>query len=295
MKEFLHKSIFLTLILAMVLTACSTGSRTTSPPASETPVPPTRTPFPPSPTPVPVAATVNGERIPMADFQSEVARYKAALDREITDEDRELVVRNMIQLTLLAQAAGSQGFVISQEDLQERMTRLDREDHPLQDWLAKYGYTEESFQRALDREVAAAWMRDQIIDRVPRETEQIHAQQILLYEESQAQTVLSELENGTDFAQLAKEYDPQTRGDLGWFPRGYLTMPELDDTLFALEAGEISDMIETDIGYHIVKVLDKEDSRPLEPDVRRVLQKKALHDWLENQWNSSKITISISE
>jgi len=295
MKESLRKSIFLTIITVMVLTACSTDRETTVPPASETPVPPTRTPFPPSPTPIPVAAIVNGERIPSADFQSEVARYKAALDRDITMEDRELVIRNMISLTLLAQAAGSQGFDINQQDLQEKMSQLDSEDQPLQDWMAKYGYTEESFQRALERELAAAWMRDVIIERVPQEAQQIHAQQILLYEEEQAQVVLSELEDGTDFAQLAREYDPQTRGDLGWFPRGYLTMPELDDVLFALEPGEISDMIETKIGYHIIKVLEQEDSRPLAPDVRRVLQKQALHDWLENQWNSSKITISISE
>ncbi len=295
MKEYFQKSIFLTIILVMALTACSADSGTTAPPVSATPVPPTRTPFPPSPTPIPVAATVNGERIPMADFQSEVARYKAALDRDITEEDRELVIRNMIQLTLLAQAAGSHGFDINQEDVQERMTQLDREDQPLQDWLAKYGYTEESFQRALEREIAAAWMRDEIIERVPGEAEQIHAQQILLYEDSQAQAVQSELEDGTDFAQLAQEYDPQTRGDLGWFPEGYLTMPELDEILFALEPGETSDMIETDIGFHIIRVLEKENNRPLAPDVRQVLQKKALHDWLENQWNSSKIEISISE
>jgi len=201
----------------------------------------------------------------------------------------------MIQLILLAQGAQSQGYQVSDDEIQQRMEQLEKEDQPLDDWLARYGYTEESFRRILTRAVAAAWMRDTIIDRVPQETEQIHAQQILLYEKGQAEAVLAELANGTNFAQLAREYDPQTQGELGWFPRGYLTMPLLDDILFGLEVGEISDMIETEIGYHIIKVLEKDDNRPLPPDVRQVLQKQALHDWLDRQWTSSEITISISE
>lgn len=231
----------------------------------------------------------------MAEYLSELARFKAAVDRELDPEDKKLVIRDMVQLTLLAQGANSRGYEVTEDMLQERLSQLDTGNRPLDDWLSKYGYTKKSFQKSLARSMAAAWMRDTIIDRVPQEEEQIHAQQILLYEEKQAEAVLSEVKDGTRFAQLAKEYDPQTNGDLGWFPRGYLTMPELDETLFNLESGKISDIIETDIGYHIIKVLEKEENRPLDPDVRQTLQKKALHEWLESQWNSSNIVISISE
>jgi parvulin-like peptidyl-prolyl isomerase len=231
----------------------------------------------------------------MAEYQSELARYKAAVDREVTAEDWNFVIRDLIHLELLEQGAHSQGYSVSQETLQERMAALDSEEQPLEEWLAQYGYTEESFQESLERSIAAAWMRDKIINQVPEEMEQIHAQQILLYEKNQAEMVLEEIESGTDFARLAEQYDPQTLGYLGWFPRGYLTIPTLDEILFNLEAGEISDIIETDIGYHIIKVIDRDDDRPLAPDVRRVLQKQALHDWLERQWNLSKISINIPQ
>jgi len=285
----------LTLIVAFIVSSCGTGNQSVTPEGTPTPVPPTRTPFPPSPTPIPIAAEVNGELISISEYQSELARYKAAVGRELSSEDRLQVVRDLINLILLEQGAQSRGYEVSQDELQTRISNLDFQDQPLTEWLAEYGYTEESFEKSLKRAITAAWMRDLIIEQVPDEMEQIHAQQILLYEKNQGEGVLEEIESGTDFAQLAKQYDPQTRGDLGWFPRGYLTIPVLDDILFNLEPGEISDMIETEIGFHIIKVIEKDEDRPLAPDVRRVLQEKALDDWLERQWNLSKITISIPQ
>ncbi|MBS3750861.1 MAG: peptidylprolyl isomerase [Anaerolineales bacterium] len=285
----------LTLIVVFIVSSCGTGNQPVTPEGTPTPVPPTRTPFPPSPTPIPIAAEVNGELISMSEYQSELARYKAAVGRDLTSEDRLQVVHDLIHLMLLEQGAQSRGYEVSREELQTRISNLDPQDQPLAEWLAEYGYTEESFEKSLKRAIAAAWMRDTIIEQVPDEMEQIHAQQILLYEKSQGEGVLEEIESGTDFAQLAKQYDPQTRGDLGWFPRGYLTIPVLDEILFNLEPGEISDMIETEIGFHIIKVIEKDEDRPLAPDVRRVLQEKALDDWLERQWNLSKITISIPQ
>ncbi len=293
----MKKSICLTLaiLLALLLSSCGGNGETVTPRVTPTPIPPTRTPFPPSPTPIPVAAEVNGELITMAEYQSELARYKAAAEGKLTSEDRTAVIRDLIHLELLEQGAQSQGYQVSQETLQARIAKLDSEGQPLQEWLAQYGYTEESFEKSLKRSIAAAWMRDTIINQVPEKMEQIRAQQILLYEKNQAEMVREELESGTKFAQLAKQYDPQTLGDLGWFPCGYLTIPALDEILFNLEPGEISDIIKTEIGYHIIKVIDRDDDRQLDPDVRRVLQKQALHDWLERQWNLSKISINIPQ
>ncbi|MFO8036515.1 MAG: peptidylprolyl isomerase [Anaerolineales bacterium] len=293
MKKLTHLTLIL--IITLLFSACGVSGETVTPEVTPTSIPPTRTPFPPSPTPIPIAAEVNGEWITMAEYQSELARYKAAVERELTSADRNFVIRDMIHLVLLEQSAQSQGYQISQETLQARIAELDSEEQPLEEWLAQYGYTEESFQKSLERSLAAAWMRDRIIQQVPEEMEQIHAQQILLYEKNQAEMVREELETGTDFARLAEQYDPQTLGNLGWFPRGYLTIPTLDEILFNLEPGQISDIIETDIGYHIIKIIDRDDDRPLDPDVRRVLQKQALHDWLERHWNLSKISINIPQ
>jgi len=278
------------LLLFFLVSACSGAGQTA---VTATPILPTRTPFPPSPTPIPTAAIVNGDLITLADFQEELARYKAAVNREVTEEDQIIVIHDLINLTLLAQAAKSEGYQASDSELDARIASLDTETQPLGDWLAAYGFTEESFRAHLKRALEAAWMRDQIIADVPLEGEQIHAQQMLLYDLASAEVTMESLDQGKDFSQLASAYDPQTKGDLGWFPVGYLIMPELDPILFSLEIGETSDIIETEIGYHIIKVLEKQPDRPIDPAIRQILGDKALDDWLERRWKLSTIEITL--
>lgn len=286
-----NKVLLLILIIVILLSGC--GGTTEAPQGTATLVLPTRTPFPPPSTPIPTAAVVNGDIITVTAYQEELARYKAAVNRDLTEEDQSLVINDLINLTLLAQAAALEGFQISETDLDKRIARLETEDQPLIGWLAVYGFTEESFRNHLKRSLEAAWMRDQIITDVPLEMEQIHAQQMLYYNLAAAEQTLETLNSGKDFSQLAKTHDPQTQGDLGWFPPGFLTIPELDQILFSLEAGETSDIIETKIGYHIIKVLEKDGNRPLDPAIRQILQEQALDDWLERRWKLSTIQITL--
>ncbi|RLD01518.1 MAG: hypothetical protein DRI46_03590 [Chloroflexi bacterium] len=283
--------IFLVLISFFLASGCSGNAGTPLPTA--TLIPPTRTPFPPSPTPIPTAAVVNGDLITLAEFQEELARYKAAVNRDLTPEDQEIVITDLINLTLLAQAAKSEGYQVSDIALEERIAALDTEGQPLDDWLAAHGFTAESFRTYLKRALEAAWMRDEIIADVPYEMVQIHAQQILFYDLASAEAILAEIEEGKDFSQLAVTYDPQTKGDLGWFPPNFLTLSELDPVLFNLDIGETSDIIETEIGYHIIKVLEKEDKRSLDPAIRQILQEKEIDSWLERRWKLSTIDITL--
>jgi len=285
------KALLLLLVSVILFSGC--GGPAETPQGTDTPVLPTRTPFPPSPTPIPTAAVVNGDIITVAAYQEELARYKAAVNRDLSEEDQSIVINNLINLTLLAQAATSEGFQISETDLDERIARLDTEDQPLTDWLAVYGFTVEAFRIHLKRSLEAAWMRDQIIADAPLEMEQIHAQQMLFYNLAAAEEILEDLNSGKDFSQLAKTHDPQTLGDLGWFPPGFLTIPELDPILFGLEAGETSDIIETEIGYHIIMILEKEGNRPLDPAIRQILQEQELDNWLVRRWKLSTIQITL--
>ena len=285
------KALLLLLVSVILFSGC--GGPAETPQGTVTPVLPTRTPFPPSPTPIPTAAVVNGDIITVAAYQEELARYKAAVNRDLTEEDQSIVINNLINLTLLAQAATSEGFQISETDLDERIARLDTEDQPLTDWLAVYGFTAETFRIHLKRSLESAWMRDQIIADAPLEMEQIHAQQMLFYNLAAAEEILEDLNSGKDFSQLAKTHDPQTQGDLGWFPPGFLTIPELDPILFGLEVGETSDIIETEIGYHIIMILEKEGNRPLDPAIRQILQEQELDNWLVRRWKLSTIQITL--
>src|SRR5512135_2661121 len=98
-------------------------------------------------------------------------------------------------------------------------------------------------------------MRDKIVSAVPKTADQVHAQQILLYNEGDANSALNQLKNGADFNALAAQYDPSTRGDLGWFPKGYLLEPAIEQSAFSLQVGEYSAVIQTSVGWSIIKLL----------------------------------------
>ncbi|MFQ6371494.1 SurA N-terminal domain-containing protein [Shewanella sp. YIC-542] len=81
---------------------------------------------------------------------------------------------------------------------------------------------------------------------------------------AKAEDLHQQLQNGADFAALAKENSQDTLsaekgGELGWFEPGVMA-PEFDKALFALNKGDVSDVVHTTYGYHIIKVLDTQPS-----------------------------------
>jgi peptidyl-prolyl cis-trans isomerase D len=80
-----------------------------------------------------------------------------------------------------------------------------------------------------------------------------------------AEDVLKQARSGAKFEDLAKKYteDPGTKdkgGDLGWLVQGQ-TVPEFEKAAFSLQKGQISDLVRTQYGFHIIKVIDKETAR----------------------------------
>ena len=291
-----HNLFRLTLILALGLSACTSFAAT---PVTETPALPTQTPIPPTPTPPPLAAIINDEWITEEEFLAEVDRYRAAqeaLGNQVnTDDAARVVLDDLIAQVLLAQAARANGHEITEADLGSRLDALASEvggSDALTTWQSEHGYTDVSFRFALKRAAEAAWMRDNIITAVPGTAEQVHAQQILLYNEDMARKVANQLDAGANFADLAVLYDPNTGGELGWFPRGYLLEPDLEEAAFSLEPGQYSDVIATEVGYHIILVVERDPQHQLSPDAYLVMQEKALQDWLAQKRAESKVVLA---
>jgi peptidyl-prolyl cis-trans isomerase D len=102
--------------------------------------------------------------------------------------------------------------------------------------------------------------------------EQLRASHILLKTENKddaavkakAEDVLKQAKAGADFAELAKKYsedesNAKNGGDLDYFGRGRM-VPEFDQAVFAMQPGQISDLVKTQYGYHIIKLVDKKAS-----------------------------------
>lgn len=256
-------------------------------------------PATPTSTPEPLAAVVNGENITMAEYSAELARYRKAKENHpgtnlategLTEES--IVMQALIDTMLLSQGADQANFVLDEGTLESRAAALAAQTD-LSAWMAETGYTEDSFLQALARSIKSAWMQDQILSAVPETTEQVHAHQILLYNSEDANQVYADLQAGADFDRLATAYDPQGSGDIGWFPRGYLTEQAVEEAAFNLQPGEISAIIETRLGFHILKVIEREPERLLEPDALFTLQNLALDQWLEEARAQGEIQVLV--
>lgn len=251
------------------------------------------------PTSQPLAAMVNGWPITLIEYEAELALYQmlqTANGSDLTTDAEQQVLDELINQALLAQAAQQAGYTVDDITLEEHINQLVVQlgsAQALADWIDTNGYNDYSFRLSLKRAIAATWMRDQITRDIPEMTEQIHARQILLYNSKDAESVLSQLRSGTDFVTLAQQYDPLNGGDLGWFPQGYLPVPELDEPVFALQPGQFTDIISSSLGYHIVQVIERDAQRALSANVRLILQEKALLNWIVEKRDQSTIEILV--
>jgi parvulin-like peptidyl-prolyl isomerase len=292
-KKFIW--INLTLLTALGLSACASLStpQTVSTPAA------TFTPAPPAATSEPLALSVNGEGITRAEFNAEAARYTAsqtALGKTVASADAaSAVIQDYISKMLLAQAAHTNGFTLDEAALQKRIDALTAQlggADAFSKWESDHGYSDPEFRYALKRDAESAWMRDKIVSTVPSTAEQVHVQQILLYNQDKAQEFLAQLNSGADFNDLAFTADPVTRGDLGWVPRGYLLNTQIEDAVFGLDVGQHSGVIATDVGFQIVRILARDPNRPLSPDALLALQELALKKWIEEQRAKANVVLA---
>jgi peptidyl-prolyl cis-trans isomerase D len=126
--------------------------------------------------------------------------------------------------------------------------------------------------------------------------EQVRASHILLKTDgkddaavkAKAEELLKQARAGADFAELARKYSEdeasqKNGGDLDYFGRGRM-VAEFDQVAFALDAGKISDLVKTQYGYHIIKVVDKKaaTTRPLQ-DVRQQIQDQLAYERAQAQ------------
>jgi peptidyl-prolyl cis-trans isomerase C len=265
----------------------------------------------PSPTATneqPLAAVVNGQLIFLADYQEETARFEAAMagqgfDLESEDGKAMLaqmhrqVLDLMIEQVLIKQAAAKEGVAISEEELEATIQESIKEvggQASFEEWLQTSDLTYEDFREAIRFQLLVLAIFERATASVLATAEQVHARHILVDTEEEAQAILTQLQAGEDFAALARqrsqdENTKETGGDLGFFPRGLLISPEVEEAAFALLPGQISEVVRSQFGYHIVQILEKVPDRPLPPELLNALKEQAFARWIQEQRDSATI------
>jgi parvulin-like peptidyl-prolyl isomerase len=152
---------------------------------------------------------------------------------------------------------------------------------------------EAEYRQFIRKTILQDKLRAAIGDETPRFAEQVRARHILVETEEAAKEVIERLEAGEDFADLAAELSQDTSsatngGDLGFAPRGRYVAP-VEEAVFTLPIGQISEPIETQFGWHVVEVLEREKERELSPADYSRSQRTAYDTWLNNALNSAEI------
>jgi len=208
------------------------------------------------------------------------------------DKATKAVRDEFIDSLLLEQAATTNGYKVDDAALQNRIDSLDTQiggPDKLTAWETAHGFTDADFRTDLRRQMAAALMRDKVTASIPATADQVHVKQILLYNAEAAQQALGYLKSGWNFNDLAAQYDPVTKGELGWFPRGYLSDSAIEIAAFALQPGQYSDVIQTQAGYDILFLVERDPVHLLSPDALLTQQEHTVQNWLTQQRNKSKI------
>lgn len=259
---------------------------------------PTATPLPPTATPELLAARVNGQPVLLAEFEAELQRCEAA---QTFSDCAARVLQSLTEQAVVEQAAVNAGLVVTEAALELEVARV-RETLGAEGfaaWLAANFYTEASFREAVRRDLLRAQMGAQVRQTVGANAEQVRARLILVAEEATAQELLAQLQAGADFSVLAVQssLDLSSRaagGDLGWFPRGWLTLPEVERAAFTLETGQISDVLATKLGFAIVRTEERDAVHALSPEAAEALRQKAYADWLQAELAKAEIETFIN-
>lgn len=208
-------------------------------------------------------ATVNGVNISKDRLYDELvlAGGAATLDNLITQE-------------LIAQEAKAASVTVSDADVTAEIDLIKKSfgsEEEFNSTLAQYGMTLETLQKdtkvnltirkilepqtdVTDAEIQQFYDENKASLGTP---EQVQASHILVATKEEADAILAELKQGADFATLAKEKstDPGSKdkgGDLGFFGKGAM-VPEFEEAAFALKVNELSGVVQTEHGFHIIK------------------------------------------
>ncbi len=195
-------------------------------------------------------ARVNGSEITEAELTFAEAEVGAEIAGLPVEARRRVLVEYLVEAHLFAEAAAKNQLGTGKE---------------YEDRLAYYKlralrdtFYERKVREAVTEAQAKAAYEEQIA-KIPPEPE-VRARHILVKTEAEAKDLLKQIKGGADFTELAKKSSDgpsaQTGGDLGYFSRGQMVKP-FEDIAFTLKPGQVSDPVQTEFGWHVIKVEDK--------------------------------------
>jgi len=208
----------------------------------------------------------------------------------------------MIEDRIRQDAIRKSGVTVAPKEVQQKLDQI-KKSMPgglFEQQLKRSGMTMSDLMNNLKMQVAIEKIVRANIQVKDEDLDQVHARHILVRAQpgkDEAETksndeaarkkideALAKLKNGSDFAQITKEYsDDSTKdngGDLGWFGRRRM-VPEFEKAAFSQPVGVIGDPIKTVYGYHIIKVEERKLGKDLNPEDKAKEMDKVIQERLQ--------------
>lgn len=276
-----------------------------------------------------VAATVNGEVIYASALSGEVTAIALQYGIDVKSKEGEkqrgeitrVVLDQMIEQRLILREARRVNALATDAQIDAQLAEIKRNfpsEADFQGALAQRGLTVNALRDRLRTnltvqnlvgKVTSVSVTDAEVEQYFRQhrreydqPEQVRASHILLESDAEARFVLARLRRGDKFEDLARQYskDPGSKeqsGDLGFVSRGQL-VGEFEKAAFTLRPGQVSGIVKTQFGYHLIKVTGRKDPQPanlaqVRDQIRaQLLSKKreaAFQAWLKRIKAQAKI------
>lgn len=267
-----------------------------------------------------IVAKVDGEIISKEQFdkmfevfktQEEMRQGPEVWDKtyegkKYIDLAKEHILEQMIQDKIQLKKADELKLTLTQEEVDaevDKWRNMFDSDEKFKEFLETVKMDEEYFVDSIRKDLIINKLKENMTENVQITEEEVavfynthldmfnrvKASHILLETEEEAQKILERVKAGEDFNSLAKEYstDPSAKensGDLGYFRHGDM-VETFEAAAFALKPGEISELVKSQYGYHIIKVEDKKVDK-LE-DVKDELRASMLMEKKNEDYNTA--------
>lgn len=278
-------------------------------------------------------ASVNGTKITVADLDQRMhmmlPQYDAVLFKQPARAlaFKQKALNSLIDETLLLQQATKAGITISANELAEEYTRYKSQytEQRFQDMLAQRHLSYDAWKDDRRRNAIIERLRDRdtgvpktisdeqiatYYNKHPDEfmrSDEVRVRHILVNQESTAKMVHDKIIAGDNFAALAQQYSasPESKqgGDLGFIRKGNFP-PVFDKNCFNLPVGAVSDVVKSEYGYHIFKVIDRHPARkiPMSEARKEIVQRltvanqeNAFESDLKHLHDTAKISIDMKK
>lgn len=277
-----------------------------------------------------IVAKVNGEKITEEEFDSDFQVFKKVYEQQLGEdamsqegEDgrtleetlKENVIEKLIMERLVAKEAEKMNIEVAPEEVQEQMeqyiTMLEGQEK-FNEFLEANQISKEFFEENLRKELLFSKHKEAFINDTSIEEKEakdyfeankenlivVKASHILVKTEEEGKKVLERLKAGEVFAKLAEELSIDKAsaiqgGSLGYFKKGDM-IAEFEEAAFALNPGETSDLVKTEVGYHIINVEDKKDTyEALKDDIIGLLKEEKYLEKLQDLRDNAKVKIFL--